>query len=130
MDSRPHNNPYPEFRLAATMPSGSPTASGVNIGAIGPRGIGVQVPSGWVSGDIGVQVSPDNANWLNVRDQYNSAVVVSGISNLATASVFSFPGAAWMVGVYPFARFVSFSAGVPALSAQPSATPLTMVLLS
>jgi hypothetical protein len=124
------NTPAPEYRLTATMPSASTTASGVFLGKIGPRGIAVQVPSGWLSGGIGIQVSTDGAAWMNVNDEYNSAVQVSGLSNLATATVVAFPGAAWMVGAYPYARFVSYSAGTQGLSAQPSATPLAMVLLS
>jgi hypothetical protein len=125
-----HNNPIPENRISALMPSASNTASAVFLGSVGPRGIGVAIPSGWVGGGIGIQVSLNNTNFMNVVDNYNSAVQISGLANIATATVAVMPGAAWAVGMYPYARFVSFSAGTQGLSAQPSATPLTMLLLS
>jgi hypothetical protein len=129
--SRIHQSNSENMRPAATLPSASPTGSAFELQGVAPRGIGVCVPSGWVSGQIGLQVSLDNASWLTVRDEYASAVSVSGLSNVAEDCIAPFPPAAWVAGVYNYARFVSYSAGVPGgLSAQPDVRNLSALLLS
>lgn len=118
------------FRQSALIPSGENVSTAVEIAMAGPRGFGVMVPSGYPGGDIGLQVSQDGSAWLNVRDSYNSAVAVSGLANLEMGQVMPLPPAAWVGGVYNYARFVSYSAGTLGLSAQGTALPLTMLLLS
>lgn len=105
------------------MASGQAYSSAVEIADVAPRMIGIRVPSGFIGGNPGIQVSDDSANWRFLRDFNWSAIWISGAADVAAPSDALFPAGVWAGGVSKYARFCLFSAGAQGVSALTTAAP-------
>lgn len=68
--SRPINGHEEYFRQTAWIGSGQVLGSAIEIAKASPRGIGVQVPSGFIGGNIALQVATTTAagaTWYTVK---------------------------------------------------------------
>ncbi len=128
--SRPINRNDEQIRSSATIYSGSAVSTSIDASQYGYRGLAVRVPSGWVAGQIGFQVSASGLDWTMLRDTAGVNLSISGLVNNPTAVLCVAPPDVWAGGTYPYLRLVSFSGGAAQPSALPTAHTLWVSFLS
>lgn len=95
------------FRDTATISGGGTTSTTVDLDNKGPRLIAIAFPSGYVGGNITLQVSNDDSTWYDVADKDAGALTYT---QSAGDLIVDTTGASIAVSAFRYLRLVAASA--------------------
>ena len=111
----------PAFRQSTIIAINQTNGAAINIEALTPRGLAVQVPAEWTDADIYFEVSADGTTWYRLYDEFGSVVKITGI-NTSSARLYTAPSQCWPIGAWTYMRLVSSAS-------QDAARTLTVCIL-